>query len=87
MTTEATESHQPSPPIGVGLSEWLGAGAEAREIARVEHFDSGDTQCIRCGKTLHLYFNGGELDSVKCCGLTYMTETQRIDLVVYEKVA
>ena len=58
---------------------------ELREFARVEGFESGDTQCLRCGKTLHLYFNGGELDSVECCGMTYKTEVIRIDLVVYEK--
>ena len=56
-----------------------------KEIARTENFSTGDTNCIRCGKILHLYFNGGELDTVECCGLVYKTEVQRIDLVVYEK--
>ena len=60
---------------------------EAHEVARVEGFEDGDTQCLRCGKTLHLYFNGGELDIKQCCGLTYRTEAQRIDLVVYESHA
>ncbi len=58
---------------------------EMREVARTENFDSGDTACIRCCKALHLYFNGGELDSKECCGLVYRTEVQRTDLVVYEK--
>jgi hypothetical protein len=57
---------------------------ETREVARVENFDSGATNCIRCGKALYLFFNGGELDSVECCGLTYCTEVQQTDLVVYE---
>jgi hypothetical protein len=74
-------------PDGSALSEGLGAGDEDREIARVEGFSCGRTPCIRCGKTLHLYYNGGELDSVECCGLTYKTETQRVDLVVYERSA
>jgi hypothetical protein len=30
MTTQATESQQPSPPLGVSSSEGLGAGAGAR---------------------------------------------------------
>ena len=57
---------------------------EPREVLRIWHFDSGDTKCIRCGKTLHLNWNGGELDEKSCCGLTYRTEVQRTDLVVYE---
>lgn len=58
---------------------------EPREVSRVEDFESGDTQCIRCGKTLRLHWNGGELDEKRCCGLTYRTEVQRTDLVVYEE--
>lgn len=58
---------------------------DMREVARTENFKAGDTACIRCGAALHLYFNGGELDSVQCCGLVYRTEVQRTDLVVYEK--
>lgn len=56
-----------------------------KEIKRVEGFESGDTECIRCGRRLHLHFNGGELDREECCGLVYATESVRIDLVVYEK--
>lgn len=54
-----------------------------REIERVEDFVSGEVQCRRCGKTLHLHFNGGELDSERCCGLHYTTEHTQIDLVIY----
>lgn len=57
---------------------------QPHEIARTENFESGPTACIRCGKMLHLHFNGGELDSTSCCGLLYRTEVQRTDLVVYE---
>ena len=46
------------------------ATEEPREVSRIKEFDSGDTQCIRCGKTLHLHWNGGELDEKRCCGLT-----------------
>jgi hypothetical protein len=54
------------------------------EIARVQDFDSGDVQCVRCGKQLHLYLNGGELDSKECCGLMYATEYTGVDLVISE---
>jgi hypothetical protein len=57
------------------------------EIKRIENFESGDTNCIKCGKVLHLWFNGGELDSVECCGLQYKTEAQQIDLVVYDNAS
>ena len=57
---------------------------EVREVARTENFEAGDTACVRCGKTVHLYFNDGAGDSKECCGLVYRTEVQRTDLVVYE---
>ena len=46
----------------LGVDTMNTATTEPREVSRIKEFDSGDTQCIRCGKTLHLYFNGGELD-------------------------
>lgn len=55
-----------------------------KEIKRVENFDEGDVSCVKCGKVLHLYYNGGEMDEVRCCGLIYRTEIQKVDLVVYE---
>lgn len=55
-----------------------------KEVGRIKDFQSGDVSCTRCGKTLTLYYNGGELDEKHCCGLTYRTETQGIDLVIYE---
>jgi hypothetical protein len=55
-----------------------------REVQRVEGFTAGDIACLRCGKSVHLFFNGGELDSAECCGLVYRTEHVRIDLVIEE---
>ena len=57
---------------------------QPREIKRVPHFSDGDVECLRCGKTLHLYYNGGELDFVRCCGLVYRTEHVQTDLVIEE---
>lgn len=52
------------------------------EIKRIEDFASGEINCLKCGKPIHLYFNGGELDGEECCGLLYETEHVRIDLVI-----
>lgn len=52
------------------------------EIKRIEGFESGDYPCIRCGKNVRLYSNGGELDSRVCCGITYRTECVQVDLVI-----
>lgn len=59
---------------------------EMKEIKRVAGFSSGDFPCIRCGKAVTLYFNGGELDSSECCGLTYKTEATDYHLSILEKV-
>lgn len=58
-----------------------------REIERVEGVGANSiaVECRRCGSERTLYFNGGELDEFRCCGLTYRTEHVRIDLVVYEE--
>lgn len=40
------------------------------------------TKCIKCGKEIELWFNGGELDERQCCGLMYSTEINKIDLVI-----
>ncbi len=53
-----------------------------KEIQRIEGFESGDFQCIKCGGTFHLYFNGGELDRHECCEILYKTEYVRVDLVI-----
>lgn len=48
------------------------------EVHRIADFgESGDVDCLTCGKKLHLYFNGGELDQRECCGLIYRTECQQ----------
>lgn len=57
------------------------------EVQRVEGFDSGTIACLRCGKRIDLFFNGGELDRKACCGLVYRTEHVRIDLVIEEAAA
>lgn len=45
---------------------------------------SGTFPCLHCGKQLVFFFNGGELEEETCCGHTYRTEIQRVDLVIYE---
>jgi hypothetical protein len=45
-------------------------------------FDSGDVQCLGCGRTITLWFNGGELDRETCCGYTYATEAVDYQLVI-----
>lgn len=52
------------------------------EIKRIENWDSGDIECLKCGKKITLYFNGGELDGRECCGFVYETEHVQIDLVI-----
>lgn len=45
-------------------------------------FSDGDVTCP-CGQTLHLYWNGGELDARLCdCGRYYATEHRETVLVV-----
>lgn len=56
-----------------------------KEIKRVKGFDSGKFNCVTCNKALYLYWNGGELDDVECCGKLYRTEHHEIDLVIYDK--
>lgn len=59
--------------------------SKAKEITRTEHFTDGDVTCP-CGRTFHLWWNGGELDEELCaCGRYYRTEHVRVDLVVYDK--
>jgi hypothetical protein len=53
-------------------------------VHTVENFSEGDFACIRCGKPMHLYFNGGEFDLVKCCGLEYSQQAARVDLIVFD---
>ena len=42
------------------------------------------TTCLRCGKAIKLWFNGGELDQRECCGLFYRLQSDRIDFVVHD---
>jgi hypothetical protein len=66
----------------VGVPE---PGGEVKEVHRVEGFEDGSIECIRCGRNIYLAWNGGELDSKGCrCGLEYSTEHVRTDLVVYD---
>ena len=53
------------------------------EVGRIPDFGYGDFNCEGCGRKLHLYFNGGELDDKECCGYRYSTEHTQIDLVIY----
>ena len=58
-----------------------------KEIKRISNWDNGsggNVNCLKCGKLLTLYFNGGELDQLRCCGLVYYTIHTQIDLVIAE---
>lgn len=57
----------------------------ATELKRIENFESGLVECLRCSKPITIHFNGGELDEKECCGLVYRTEHVQIDLVIEEK--
>lgn len=54
---------------------------EIERIRNVPH-EKWEGPCRRCGKAVTLWFNGGELDSADCCGLTYRLTSERIDLVI-----
>ena len=53
-----------------------------KEIKRIENWESGEIDCLKCGKSIRLMFNGGELDYSECCGLVYKQKHRQIDLVV-----
>lgn len=55
-----------------------------KEIKIVRGFCEGDINCLKCGQAIHLYYNGGELDTLTCCGLRYSTEADEINLHIYE---
>ena len=57
-----------------------------REIYRLKDWRKGELPCLRCGKAVMLWWNGGELDHTECCGLWYETEHVRVDLVVSENL-
>ena len=59
----------------------------SKELHRVEDIIIDGvyrTPCLKCGKVLELWFNGGELDYKECCGLTYMLQHGRFDFVILE---
>lgn len=51
-------------------------------VATIPDFKVGDIQCGGCGREIHLWYNGGELDSAICCGFKYQTKHIRADLVI-----
>lgn len=55
------------------------------EIKRIRDWREGDIACLGCGKLIHLFFNGGELDRQDCCGFIYKTEDVQVDLVILQK--
>jgi hypothetical protein len=57
------------------------------EIDRICNWEKGEVTCRGCGKTIHLFFNGGELDARRCCGYVYETEHVQIDLVISQETA
>lgn len=60
---------------------------ELNEVYRRNDFEHGPFECVRCGRELMLWWNGGELDETRCkCGMFYKQEYVQIDLVGYEEV-
>lgn len=43
-----------------------------------------ELKCISCGKEIELWYNGGELDQVECCGYLYRGEHRQIDIAIYK---
>jgi hypothetical protein len=60
-----------------------------REIERIKDVHKVEStvavDCKGCGRRIELHFNGGELDSKRCCGYDYSTEYNRINLVISEE--
>lgn len=59
------------------------------EVKRIKNIPIGEyfkTNCVECGKSIELYFNGGELDYVNCCGYDYSLEHVQIDFIVEKLV-
>lgn len=54
------------------------------EVRRLKDFHSGDVECVKCKREITLFWNGGELDRTDCCGYSYRTEHQGVDLVIYK---
>lgn len=48
----------------------------------VDGFSEGEVPCKGCGRTIRLFFNGGELDRKQCCGYEYETEATGYRLVI-----
>jgi hypothetical protein len=49
----------------------------------IAHWEgSGEVTCRGCGRLIHLWFNGGELDVVTCCGRRYRSEVIGYQLVI-----
>lgn len=56
-----------------------------REIKRIENVEVSytyETYCTVCSKPITLWWNGGELDSERCCGHVYRLEHGPVDFVV-----
>ncbi len=54
-----------------------------KELSRTEvPVGAWKCACLRCGKEIVLFFNGGELDRRECCGLIYNTEIAKMELVI-----
>lgn len=56
---------------------------EIKRIKNIREFPY-ETNCIKCGRNIKLFYNGGELDSTKCCGIYYELNNNQIDFVIKE---
>jgi len=52
---------------------------------QMEEYASVKIKCLGCGETKTLWYNGGELDSLSCCGYDYDLESRGTDLVVWKE--
>lgn len=60
------------------------SNTSVQEAVNGMDFSDGKIRC-KCGETLWLHWNGGELDSKSCtCGRYYYTEHRKTVLVIEE---
>lgn len=55
------------------------------EVGRWRYPGNEGIPCVECGERVLLYWNGGELDEAICCGIGYVGEYVRVDVVALKK--
>ena len=65
------------------VGEVIAFGGQRYEVVdHREGWGKGKIPCVVCGKTIQLFWNGGELDRQECCGHRYYTHHAQVDLYV-----